>query len=346
MKAIFTRLKMSAETVTTLHGDSVLLEPLDAPAQTGLTGHLSGRVGRLEGGPDRRVGATRSPADGGRADLRTRAAAGVLVGLHGTALTLVCALAGCAATPPPPTALDQQPPELVNAFFGLDDSLPPQSIAICPEAPGRDGMPVTFSRRVVGNGFQGAGVDPAAFTVVTQSGQQKKPVCASLRPAVGPDERHTVLLVGDFGGRIDDPPVQVVVTGHLPLEGGADGFGLAVDVTPLEAGPSIVLAMGYPAGGRDFDCPEGTRQVVDVVWSGGVVPGPGQTPESHREMYSVTTETGEVKPIALRGVDDNDNYERLCLDTESPATRVNAAERILQDPRGDLNPPTSLNVVR
>ena len=275
-----------------------------------------------------------------------RSGASLLVGLCGAALTLVGALAGCAATPPPPTALDRQGPELVSAFFGLDDSLPPQSMAICPGAPGKDGMPVTFSRRVVGSGIQGAWVDAAAFTVVTRSGQQKTPVCASLRPAVGPGERHTVLLVGDFGDPVDDPPVQVAVTGHLPLEGGADGLGLAVDVTPLEAGPSIVLAMGYSTGRRDGDCPKGTRQAVEVVWSGGVVPAPGQTPESHREMYSVTTKTGEVKPIALGDVGDNDNYERLCLDTESPASRVSAAEGILQDPRGDLNPSTSLNVAR
>ena len=137
-----------------------------------------------------------------------------------------------------------------------------------------------------------------------------------------------------------------MVSGHLPLEGGADGLGLAVGVTPLEAGPSIVLAMSYPGGGRDRDCPEGTSQVVEVVWSGGVSPGPGQTPESHREMYSVTTVAGEVKPIALGDVGDNDNYERLCLGTDSPALRVSAAENILQDPRGDLNPPNSLNVAR
>ncbi len=273
-------------------------------------------------------------------------AAGVTLGVRGAALTLVGALAGCAATLPPPTALDQQPPQLVSAFFGLDDSLPAQSIAICPEAPSKDGLPVTFSRRVLGSGIRGARVDAAAFTVVSRSGQQKTPVCASLRPADGPGERHTVLLVGDFGDRLHDPPVKVLVTGHLPLEGGADGLGLAVDVTPLQAGPSIVLAMGYPGGGRDSGCPEGTRQVVEVVWSGGVVPGPGQTPESHREMYSVTTKAGEVKPIALGDVGDNDNYERLCLDTESPARRVSAAEGILQDPRGDLNPSTALTVAR
>jgi len=266
--------------------------------------------------------------------------------VRAAALTLVGVLAGCAATPPPPTALDQQPPEIVNAFFGLDDSLPPRSMAICPEAPGRDGMPVTFSRRVVGSGIQAARVDAAAFTVVTRSGQRKTPVCASLRPAAGPGQRHTVLLVGDFGDPVDDPPVRVAVTGHLPLDGGADGHGLAADVTALEAGPSIVLAMGYPARGREGDCPEGTRQVVEVVWSGGVVPGPGQTPESHREMYSVTTKAGEVRPIALGGLGDDDNYEWLCLDTESPAVRVSAAGGILQDPRGDLNPPTALNVAR
>ena len=108
---------------------------------------------------------------------------GMLVGVRGAALTLVGALAGCAATPPLPTALDQQPPELVSAFFGLDDSLPSQSIAICPEAPGRDGMPVTFSRRVVGSGIQGARVNAAAFTVVTRSRQQMTPVGRPSDPA-------------------------------------------------------------------------------------------------------------------------------------------------------------------
>lgn len=120
---------------------------------------------------------------GGRARDPGRSGGGMRVGLRGAALTLVGALAGCAATPPLPTALDQQPPELVSAFFGLDDSLPSQSIAICPEAPGMDGMPVTFSRRVVGSGIQGARVNAAAFTVVTRSRQQMTPVGRPSDPA-------------------------------------------------------------------------------------------------------------------------------------------------------------------
>ena len=61
-----------------------------------------------------------------------------------TALAVVVAIAlsACATPPVPRTALDDEPPQMLNAFFGLDDALPPVASVLCPEGPGADGMPV------------------------------------------------------------------------------------------------------------------------------------------------------------------------------------------------------------
>ena len=68
---------------------------------------------------------------------------------------------------------------------------------------------------------------------------------------------------------MDDPPAQVEVTGALALEAGGQAQGLSVEVTPLEAGPTLVLALGYAPGDLDSDCPKTTQQVVVVAWAGG-----------------------------------------------------------------------------
>ncbi len=251
---------------------------------------------------------------------------------------LISACGGLATMTPPATALDREPPQLLNAFFGLDDALPSLSRVLCRTGPGRDGMPVTFSRRVIS-------VDPSDFVVVTRSGVRKTPECATLRPADGALERHTVLLIGDLGGA-QDPPVRVEVVGDVVLEAGGQGRGLEVNVTPLEAGPTLVLAIAYEAGTVESDCPTGTRQVVQVTWAGGIQPKDGATQEDHRTMYRVVTGEGEVTPFALGDIDDNDNYVHLCLGTLAYASEVNAQAGVLVDPRGDVNPSTSAPVNR
>lgn len=77
------------------------------------------------------------------------------------ALLVGVGLSACVRVPVPRTALDERPPRVVSAFFGLDHALPAESRWLCATGPGADGMPVTFSRRVAG------AVDPAAFTVTT-----------------------------------------------------------------------------------------------------------------------------------------------------------------------------------
>lgn len=255
-------------------------------------------------------------------------------------LILVLLGASC-GRPPPRTSLDAEPPRLVNAFFGLDDALPTNANLLCRQAAaaGKDGMPVTFSRRLSGQ------PNPSAFAVTTRSGAVKTPFCATTAPANERPENHTVLLVGDLGG-VDDPPVLVTVTGDVAIEGDANARGASVAVTPLEDGPTLVLALGVRAADLETDCPASTKQVVIAIWAGGVTPVDGTTQETHRLAYRVTTGAEAVIPFALGNLNDQDNYVHLCLDTDVEATRVSAAAGVLVDPRRDVNPETSVTVSR
>jgi hypothetical protein len=258
----------------------------------------------------------------------------------GAAASLGCASLGCASIPPPRTTLDEAPPRLVSAFFGLDHAMPASSRGLCWKAPGQDGMPVTFTRRVVG------AFEPSAFTVRTRSGALRHPECATTAPADARAKNHTVLLIGDLGGEPDDPPVSVEVTGRLPLEGGVDGNGLAGPVIPLAAGPTLVLALGLRAGAIASDCPARTRQIVVAIWAGGVKPSSVASQAAHLGGYRVTTRDGVVAPFALGDLGDRDNYVHLCLDTEAPAERVSFPAGLLVDPRGDRNPDTTVEISR
>jgi len=239
---------------------------------------------------------------------------------------------------PERTSLDDHPPRMVSAFFGLDNGLPRRAAALSRSAPGRDGMPVIFSRRVE------EPIEPAAFTVVTRSGARLQPSIATTRPANEVAKRHTVLLIGELGDEPDDPPVKVEVTGHLALAGGADAHGLSVAVTPLADGPSLVLAYVANPGKIEGNHPPRTKQIIVVVWAGGVSPMPGVTHENHRLGYSVATTDGDVVPIDVGNLEDRDNYEHLYLDTEAKPLRVSMKGGLLMDPRADPNPATSVEV--
>jgi len=244
-------------------------------------------------------------------------------------------LAACAPdTPQPRTALDDQPARMVSAFFGLDNELPSLRWK------GLDGMPVTFTKRIA----DPDSLMPEAFTVITRSGKRVTPDHATLRPAKEASKRHTVLLIGEFGNEPEDPPVKVGVTGSLTLSGGENAQGLSVDVTPLKNGPSLVLAYTLSPEESPFEVPPSTKQVVVVLWDGGVTPLEGVTGESHRLGYSVELSDGNiVQPIGLGDI-GGDNYEYLYLDTDSTALRVNMKGELLIDPRSDANPATSVDV--
>ena len=201
------------------------------------------------------------------------------------ALLLVCA---CSSKPAPRTSLDAEPARMVSAFFGLDNALPQIARLICFSAPGQDGMPVTFSRRVIGD------ISPKSFSIKTQKGVIHHPICATLKPANASAKRHTVLLIGEFGHAAEDPPESLEITGDLMLEGRANARGLSQKVTPLSEGPTLALALLFEAGVIDSDCPPATRRIVSVVWTGGVKPGPGFDATHHLTGYRLKTKSGAL----------------------------------------------------
>lgn len=232
---------------------------------------------------------------------------------------------------------------ILEAFFGLDNALPATVNLLCPGAGGMDGMPLILSRRV--------GVDrpeATAFRVTTRSGRARTPRCATLLPALGASERHTVLLMGDFGDDPADPPARVEVVGSLPLLRGGDARGVSIEgVTPLSQGPAPRIAYRYaPAELGASACPTGTRQIVQLTWSGGVrATTGGELGDDARAGMRVTLATGAVvTPFALADLGDNDNYTQLCLEAESPAEGVALEAGIAIDPRGDANAENSIRV--
>jgi len=252
-----------------------------------------------------------------------------------------------------------KPARLLSAFFGLDNGLPFGANLICLGASGQDGMPVVLSHTLDPETLQ-----PEDFQIVTRSGVERTPHCLTLRPASDPGELRTVLLVGEFGSASDDPPVSVHVVDDLLSDGALLGDagldpvnfrGTQVPVTPLEAGPFLVLAELVPESEwslktRGTACPVGIRQVVRVTWAGGVrLPNRDELGDEERRLYRVTVKRGdgssdEIIPLALADLEDRDNNHLLCLDTSDPAVSVSFPGGHLVDPNRDLNPDTHIAV--
>ncbi len=255
------------------------------------------------------------------------------------------------ATDDPPTsdtpAIDDGLPadaRILSAYYGLDE-LPGVVIRLCrtPRAIGDDGMPVTFSARLDADT-----VTPEAFVVETASGESVTPECATLRPADEPLELRTVLLAGTFGTP-EAQPRAVRVVGALRDTDGNTLRGLDTNtITPLEAGPSLVLAERFAptTPGLAGECPPATEQVVQLTWQGGVTgPDGADLGEAQRTAVSVTLEDGRtVTPIALAD-DDPDNFVHACLDVATPATSVAVRAGHFHDPGDDANPATQIEVV-
>jgi hypothetical protein len=252
-------------------------------------------------------------------------------------------------------------PPLLSAFFGLDDGLPVLAqFLICGGARGGDGMPVVFSQEL-----DIESVQAGDFRVVLSDGRQGEVDCVTPAPANEIGEFRTILMIGDFGSAAHQP-VRVEVAGNILSEDGRSNFrGAQVDVVRLERGPSLVMAeivppeeweigksaTRFPFGGGS-GCPDSTRQVVRVVWNGGVTkPGGGDIDDFERAGYTVFLGgegdgPAEVTPFAVGDLGDGDNNHELCLDTERPPIRVAFPAGLVTDPREDLNPATEVAVSR
>ena len=244
----------------------------------------------------------------------------------------------------------------LSAFFGLDNDLPFGANRLCPGASGKDGLPVVLSHTV-----DAETVQPEDFRIVTQSGAERIPICSTLRPATDAGELRTVLLIGELGDAANDPPVEVLVVDDVfsdGVTGGRVNFrGTQTHVTPLDAGPSLVLAevvpeTGRSTGDRGSACPDGVQQVVRATWAGGVRrPNGDDAGDAERVRYRVTVERAdgsrdEIVPAALADLGDRDNNHLLCLDTSDPAVSVSFPAGHLVDPNQDLNPDTRVAVNR
>ncbi|MEO1151785.1 MAG: hypothetical protein AAFW83_12475 [Pseudomonadota bacterium] len=255
---------------------------------------------------------------------------------------------------------DGRDASLISAFFGLDNALPERVTdrVACDGAGGKDGMPVIFSHEI-----DIKTLEPGDFRVTTASGAIGDVVCLTLAPAEDPGELRTALLAGDYGS-IDDQPVTVDIIGNvLSLDGTVNFKGTTINVTALEAGPTIVWAEIVPeaqwdlggkatslAWGGGSRCPVGTQQVVRATWNGGVTkPGGEPADDDEGALYRVTVQGGaeaqaQVTPFALADLNDGDNNHLLCLDTTDPAIAVSFPAGHLTDPREDLNPSTTIAI--
>ena len=246
-----------------------------------------------------------------------------------------------------PETVESSVARLLSAFFGLDNKLPFRSNRLCLGASGQDGMPVVFSHTL-----NAETVNESDFEVETRSGEVYSPICVTLRPADDEGENRTVLLIGEFGNAETDPPERVSIVGDLHSDSEdskpLNFKGLYTDVIPLDSGPALILAERVPREvwskeRRGTMCPDSSRQVIRVTWTGGVrLPNGNELGEIERSLYRIELE-GEndrrlsLQPDYLADLEDRDNNHLLCLDSEFPAISVSFPAGHLVDPNRDLN---------
>lgn len=258
-----------------------------------------------------------------------------------TAITLLCFTIVATAQE---SAGSESEARILSVYHGLDP-LPPRATRLCglPPAGGQDGMPVTFSVQI-----SGASVSAAAFAVETSSGEIVTPLCATLRPAIETLEMRTVLLIGPFS--VDDSlPLSVEIVEQLEDVDGNSLVGLKIEkVTPLAAGPSLVLSERFAPDtfGLEGECPIDIAQVVQLTWEGGVTgPQGAALAEAQRTAISILLRDGNsVHPLFL-AEDDPDNHVIACVAETSPAVLVSVAAGFFHDPGDDANPETKIGVI-
>ena len=256
---------------------------------------------------------------------------------------------------PPPT--DDPPPPLLSAFHGLEDEIPGFArFFLWKGASGGDGMPIVFSTEIDPKTLQAGDL-----RVISTSGETRPVPGVTMAPAIDIGELRTALCLGQLGSA-EDPPARVEVVGHVLSTDGRTFRGAAVDVIPLEAGPTMVFAevvtdreewrvgrtKGKPA--RGDGCPPETEMVIRVTWAGGIRNVEGdELDEADWKNYRVVvaTEDGgetELSPDAVADLGDGDNNHLLCFFRPIEPRVVHFPAGIVIDPNGDLNPATSIEV--
>lgn len=235
---------------------------------------------------------------------------------------------------------------LVSAFFGLDNALPFQANFIfCPGAQGMDGMPVNFILPIDASTLSGSD-----FEVIDSIGNIHIPLCAVLAPANENGENRTVLLVGEFGTAVTNPPVEVRIVGDVFTTDTLSGESACseiinlngittTNVIPLADGPSLFFAQRID--GNLNECSSGT-QTIQVAWNGGITPFiSGDTESDLFQYYIGYSDSSGVLiphiPISIADINDNDNFHQLCFSTSDEIVKISMMSNTVEDPNQDPN---------
>ena len=239
---------------------------------------------------------------------------------------------------------------LVSAFFGLDNGLP----SLLCNQPGSllDGMPVNFIFPI-----DASSLSENDFEVVDSLGNIHTPVCALLAPANENGENRTVLLLGEFGTAVTNPPVEVRVVGDLFTTDTLSGESACseiinlngittTNVIPLDDGPSLFFAQKID--GNLNECNSGT-QTIQVAWNGGITPYiSGDTQSDLFQYYTGYSDSSGVLiphvPISIADINDNDNFHQLCFSTSDEIVKISMMANTVEDPNQDPNSYSEIDV--
>ena len=240
---------------------------------------------------------------------------------------------------------------LVSAFFGLDNGLPS---LLCNQLGGLlDGMPVNFKFPL-----DASSLSETDFEVLDSLGNIHTPICAFLAPANENGENRTVLLIGEFGTAITNPPVEVRIVGDLFTTDTLAGESACSDIInlngitttniiPLNDGPSLFFAQRIV--GSLNECNSGT-QMIQVAWDGGITPYISSDIESDLFQYYIgySDSSGVLiphVPISIADINDNDNFHQLCFSTSNDIVEISMMANTVEDPNQDPNLYSEIDVV-
>ena len=232
---------------------------------------------------------------------------------------------------------------LVSAFFGLDNALPS---LLCNQLGSLlDGMPVNFKFPL-----DASSLSETDFEVIDSLGNIHTPICAFLAPANENGENRTVLLLGEFGTAVTNPPVEVRIVGDLFTTDTLSGESACseiinlngmttTNIIPLDDGPSLFFAQKID--GNLNECNSGT-QTIQVAWNGGVTPYISDDTESDLFQYYIgySDSSGVLiphVPISIADIDDNDNFHQLCFSTSDEIIKISMMANTVEDPNQDPN---------
>jgi len=188
------------------------------------------------------------------------------------------------------------------------------------------------------------------FEVLDSLGNIHTPICVSLAPANENGENRTVLLLGEFGTAVTNPPVEVRVVGDLFTTDTFSGESVCseiinlngistMNVIPLADGPSLFFSQRID--GNLNECNSGI-QTIQVAWNGGVTPYISGDTESDLFQYYVGYSycSGVLTPhvpISIADINDNDNFHQLCFSTSDKIVKISMEANTVEDPNHDPN---------